>query len=165
MSYTFTETNTFTIDDTFDSLYADSLADLESGTVNFTTNETDNDKKQFVIKLMNEQNYHNMKNIIVAKDGTTCMYVQGKYENNTYTWMGVLVGKINNSKAWTWTSEFHQANKEWIQSLGGTKFALVCIKDSRIDTYFTAGTNAGVFLGTLTTEHLDDNMKKMTWEY
>jgi hypothetical protein len=93
------------------------------------------------------------------------MYVQGKYVDNTYTWANALVGRINNSKAWTWSSEFHEANKEWIQSLGGTKFALECIKDSRIDTYFTAGTNAGVFLGTLTTEHLDDNMKKMTWEY
>ena len=33
MAYTFTETETFTIDSTFDSLYADSLADFESGTV------------------------------------------------------------------------------------------------------------------------------------
>lgn len=165
MAYTFTEVDTFTIDSTFDSLYADSLADLESGTVFFDSELTADEKKTRMIKLMNNRNYINMKNIIVAKDGTTCMYVQGKYENNTYTWINVLVGKINNSKAWTWTSEFHQANKDWIQSLGGTKFALECIKDSRIDTYFTQATTDGVCLGSLTTEDVEGNMKRMTWEY
>lgn len=165
MSYTFTETDTFTIDDTFDSLYADSLSDLEGGTVKFGADQTADEKKQFVIQLMNEQNYNNMKDIIVAKDGVVCMYIQGMYKDNTYTWMNTLVGKLNNSKAWTWTSEFHQANKEWIQSLGGTKFALECLKDSRIDTYFTQATTNGICLGTLTTEDLEDNIKRMTWEY
>ena len=165
MSYTFTETTTFTLNDTFDSLYTDSISDLESGTVMFGADQTDDEKKQFVIQLMNGQNYHDIKNIIVAKDGTACMYVQGKYVDNTYTWMNVLVGKINNSKAWTYTNAFHQANKDWIQSLGGTKFALECIKDSKIDTYFTQATTDGVCLGTLTTEDLEDNLKRMTWEY
>ena len=165
MSYTFTETDTFTIDDTFDSLYADSLSDLEGGTVKFGADQTADEKKQFVIQLMNEQNYNNMKDIIVAKDGVVCMYIQGMYKDNTYTWMNTLVGKLNNNKACTWTSEFHQANKEWIQSLGGTKFALECLKDSRIDTYFTQATTNGICLGTLTTEDLEDNIKRMTWEY
>lgn len=165
MSYTFTEVDTFLIDSTFDSLYADSIADLESGTVIFKDNAKDAEKRQRVINLMNNQNYHNMKNIVIAKDGTTCMYVQGMFKDNTYTWMNALVGKISNSKAWTWTSEFHQANKDWIQSLGGTKFALECIKDSRIDTYFTQATTDGVCLGSLTTEDLGDNLKRMTWEY
>jgi len=165
MSYTFTEVDTFLIDSTFDSLYADSIADLESGTVIFQDNATDTEKRQRVINLMNGENYHDMKNIIVAKDETICMYVQGKYVDNTYTWMNVLVGKINNSKAWTWTSAFHEANKSWIQSLGGTKFALECIKDSRIDTYFTQATTDGVCLGSLTTEDVEGNLKRMTWEY
>jgi hypothetical protein len=165
MTYTFTEIEIFTLNDTFDSLYTDSLSDLENGTVTFGADQTDDDKKQFVIQLMNGQNYHDMKNIVIAKDGITCMYVQGKYQDNTYTWMNALVGKINNSKAWTWTSAFHQANKDWIQSLGGSKFALECIKNSRIDTYFTQATTDGVCLGTLTTEDLENNMKRMTWEY
>lgn len=165
MSYTFTETDTFTIDSTFDSLYADSLADFEGGTVIFDEGATDSDKKTRMIQLMNEQNYNNIKNIVVAKDGTACLYIQGKFQDNTYTWKNVLVGKINNSKAWTWTSEFHEANKSWIQSLGGTKFALECIKDSRIDTYFTAATESSICLGNLTTQDLDDNLKLMTWEY
>lgn len=165
MSYTFTETEIFAVDSTFDSLYADSLSDLQGGTVKFGADQTADEKKQLVITLMNEQNYNNMKDIIVAKDGVVCMYIQGMYKDNTYTWMNVLVGKINNSKAWTWTNAFHQANKEWIQSLGGSKFALECIKGSRIDTYFTQATTDGVCLGTLTTEDIEDNMKRMTWEY
>ena len=165
MSYTFTEVQTFTIDSTFDSLYADSITDMENGTARIVANIPSEEKKQIVIQLMNGQNIHNLKNIIVAKDGTACMYIQGKYEDNTYTWQNVLVGRINNSKAWTWTSAFHEANKAWIQSLGGTKFALDCIKDSRIDTYFTQATTDGVCLGTLTTKDLEDNMKRMTWEY
>lgn len=177
MAYTFTEVDTFTIGSTFDSLYADSLADLESGTVFFDSELTADEKKARMIKLMNNKNYINMKNIIVAKDGVVCMYVQGKYEKETYTWMNVLVGKINNSKAWTWTSEFHEANKTWIQSIGGSKFALECIKNSAIDTYFTQATTDNVCIGNLTTQDLENNIeekylkssppviKLMTWEY
>ena len=165
MAYTFTEITTFTVDSTFDSLYADSLADLEGGTVSFNEGATDSDKKTRLIQLMNEQQINDMKNVIVAKDGTACLYIQGTYYDNTFIWLSVLVGKINNSKAWTWTSEFHEANKSWIQSLGGTKFALECIKGSRIDTYFTAATDAGICLGNLTTKDLEDNMKLMLWEY
>jgi len=167
MSYTFTEVDTFPIDETFDSLYADSLEDINSGTIVFT-DETDDEKKQIIISLLNEQNYSSMKNIIIAKDETPCMYIHGKFTDNTYTWIVALVGKINNSKAWTWTSEFHQANKDWIQSLGGTKFALECVVDSRIDNYFTQATTDGVCLETLSetpTEALDDRTKVMTWEY
>jgi len=66
MSYTFTEVDTFPIDETFDSLYADSLEDINSGTIVFT-DETDDEKKQIIISLLNEQNYSSMKNIIIAK--------------------------------------------------------------------------------------------------
>lgn len=165
MSYTFTETEIFTMDSTFDSLYADSIADMENGTARLGTSTSAEEKKQIVIQLMNEQNYHNMKNIIIAKDGIVCMYIQGKYENNTYTWMNALVGKLNNSKSWCSSSEFHEANKTWIQSIGGTKFELEFVKDSAIDTFFTGIHNAGICLGTLSTEDLDNNMKRMTWEY
>ena len=167
MSYTFTEVETFTIDDTFDSMYADSLDDINSGTI-VSNGESAEEMKQRIISALNDPNYSTKKNIIIAKDGTPCMYIHGKYKDNTYTWVVALVGKINNSKAWTWTSEFHEANKIWIQSLGGTKFALECVVGSRIDTYFTQATTDGVCLGTLSetqTEALDDRTKVMTWEY
>tara|TARA_X000000368_G_scaffold418200_1_gene417000 strand:- start:1316 stop:1846 length:531 start_codon:yes stop_codon:yes gene_type:complete len=176
MAYTFTE-KTFTTGSTFDSLYEDSLSALEGGTVVFQDSDTAEEKKNTLVKLMCNQNYHNMKNIEVAKDGVVCMWVQGLYANNVYIWQNVLVGKINNSKAWTYTSEFHQANKDWIQSIGGTRFALECIKNSAIDTYFTQATTDGICLGTLSTVDLIDEtqdeyiteaapvMKRMLWEY
>ena len=61
MSYTFTETETFATDSTFDSLYADSLADMEGGTVIFDEGSSDTDKRTLIIQLMNEQDYNNMK--------------------------------------------------------------------------------------------------------
>ena len=51
MAYTFTEVDTFTIDSTFDSLYADSLADLESGTVFFDSELTADEKKARMITV------------------------------------------------------------------------------------------------------------------
>lgn len=170
MAYTFTE-KTFTTGNTFDSLYADSLDSLESGTVNFNSEtNTAETKKQFLKELMCDQNYHTMKNIEVAKDGVVCMWVQGKFENNTYTWMNVLVGKLENSKSWCSSAEFHQAHKDWILSIGATKFSLECIKGGEIDTYFTSINNAGICLGTLSTQDFDPiegvpQMKIMSWEY
>ena len=164
MAYTFTRINEFTIDDTFDRIYADSLDDIKSGTVaSEHLSKSDTELKQYIQTMMNANNFG--YNVIVSKDDFPCLYIHGMYENNTYTWRDALVGKINNSKAWTWTSAFHEANKSWIQSLGGTKFALECIKDSRIDTYFTQATTDGICLGTLTTEDLGNNLKRMTWEY
>ena len=74
MTYTFTEVETFNIDDDFDSLYTDSLDDLNGGTI--VANGTAEEKKQRLIQLVNEQNIHNMKNIIIARDGKPCMYIQ-----------------------------------------------------------------------------------------
>lgn len=165
MSYTFTETEIFEIDSTFNSLYADSLSDLEGGTVKFGTDQTTDEKKQFVIQLINEQNVNNMKNIIIARDGTPCMYIQGTFFDGCYTWHNGLVAKINNSKAWSTTSEFHQANKDWILSLGGNSWAVECLKDTAIDTFFTTLNTAGICLGTLEETNTDYNMKIMKWTY
>ena len=67
MAYTFTE-KTFTDDSIFESLYSDSLADIQGGTVHFcTTLDTEDAKKQYVKGLICDQNYTNMKNIEVAK--------------------------------------------------------------------------------------------------
>lgn len=169
MAYTFTEI-TFTPNETFDSLYEDSLTSLESGTVNFTDTSSAATKKDQLKRLMCDQDYLNMKNIEVAKDGEVCMWVQGTFENNTYTWMNVLVGKLNNSKSWCSSAEFHQEHKDWILSIGGNKFQLDIIKGAEIDDYFTRIHEAGICLGTLSTldrEKVDDTpqSKIMTWEY
>lgn len=167
MSYTFTEVETFTIDDTFDSIYANSLDDINSGTI-VSDGESPEEMKQRVISALNDPNYSTKKNIIIAKDGTPCMYIHGKYKDNTYTWVVALVGNINNSKSWSATSEFHQANKDWVLSLGGNSWAVECVVNSRVDNFFTTLNTAGICLGTLSetqTEALDNRTKTMTWEY
>ena len=167
MSYTFTEVETFTIDDTFNSIYANSLDDINSGTI-VSSGESAEEMKQRIISSLNDPSYNTKKNIIIAKDGTPCMYVHGKFQNNTYTWVVALVGYIDNSKAWSATSEFHQANKDWILSLGGDSWAVECVVNSRVDNFFTTLNTAGVCLGTLSetqTQALDDRTKTMTWEY
>lgn len=163
MTYTFTEVETFNIDDDFDSLYADSLDDLNSGTI--IHEGTAEEKRQYMITLLNTQNYNGMKNFIIAKDGTPVMYIQGKYQDNCLTWMTGIVAKVNNSKAWSATSDFHQANKDWILSLGGDSWAIETIKGTAIDTFFTMMNNNGICLGTLVETDLPYNMKQMKWTY
>ena len=101
----------------------------------------------------------------IYKDDVPVMFNHCVFQDNMFLWVTGIVAKVNNSKAWTWTSEFHQANKSWIQSIGGTKFAIECIKGARIDTYFTAGTNEGICLGTLEEQDRENNMKLMIWTY
>jgi len=163
MTYTFTEVETFNIDDDFDSLYTDSLDDLNGGTI--VANGTAEEKKQRLIQLINGQNVHNMKNIIIARDGTPCMYIQGTFVDGCYTWHSGIVAKINNSKAWTTHADFHQANKDWILSLGGNSWAIETIIGTDIDTFFTMMNTNGICLGTLEETDLEDNMKEMKWTY
>ena len=163
MTYTFTQVDTFTIDDTFNRLYADSLDNIKAGTISSEhLSKSDAEIKELVEIRMNISTGYN---VIVAKDDVACLYIQGKYENNTYTWLHALVGKIDTSKAWAATTTFHEANKTWIQSLGGTRWAVQCIKGSPIDTYFTSVNSSGICLGSLVTQELENNNKLMTWEY
>ena len=165
MAYTWVKVDKFDIDDEWNSLYEDSKEDLNGGTVIQNPDWTEDEKKQYIIKLMNEQDVHNQYNIKIYKDDVPVMFNHCVFQDNMFLWVTGIVAKVNNSKAWTWTSEFHQANKSWIQSIGGTKFAIECIKGARIDTYFTAGTNEGICLGTLEEQDRENNMKLMIWTY
>lgn len=161
MSYTFTEVQTFPIDGTFDRLYADSIDDMVGGTVRFG----DSNQRELIIHFLNGVDYVGMKNIVVESNDIPCMYLQCRFDGNTLTWVNGLVGKINNSKAWSTTSEFHQANKDWILSLGGNSWAVECLKDAAIDNFFTTLNTAGICLGTLEETDLENNIKQMKWTY
>lgn len=161
MSYTFTEVQRFPIDETFDRLYADSIDDMVGGTVHFG----DSNQRELIIHFLNGVDYVGMKNIIVASNDVPCMYLQCRFDDNTLTWVNGIVGKINNSKAWSTTSEFHQAHKDWILSLGGTKWGVETLKDAAIDNFFTTLHNAGICLGTLETTELENNIKRLKWTY
>ena len=164
MAYTFTETNNFAIDSTFDSLYADTIEDIDSGTVTLDSGTTDDEKKQRIIALMNN-GYNNQTNIIVAKDGVTCMYIQGHIKDNTYVWNNGLTGKINNSKSWLSESAFWTANKNWIQSKGCTAFEVNSIANSRVEIFLVGIDNASKTEGTLSKSTNDNGLRVMRWEY
>ena len=165
MAYTFTIQDTpFAQDATFDRLYADSLDDFESGTVNFRTGLSDSDKKTRIYTLLNQGGYDNEKLISISKDGTVCMYIQGWIKENTLVWQNAIVGKINNSKSWCSTQQFHQQNKEWIELQGCNAWEVHSIPGSRIETFFKAVKDSGNMLGTFS-ETTDNGLLKMKWEF
>jgi len=165
MAYTWVQVDTFAIDDEWNSLYEDSKEDLESGTIHQNPDWTDEERKQTMINLMNNQNVQNKHNIKIYKDSVPVMFNHCVYQNGLFLWVTGIVAKVNNSKSWTATTEFHQANKDYIQALGGTKWGIECIKDTAIDTYYTGMHNNGVCFGTLEETDLDLNMKQMIWTY
>ena len=165
MAYTFTEVEKFDIDSEWDSLYADSLADLEGGTINFGELTDATEKKNLVISLVNDDNVVGDRRLKIYKDGVPAMFNYCYFQNNHYIWVTGTVAKINNSKSWTASTEFHQANKDFVQSLGGTHWGIECIKGSAIDTFYTMMHNNGICFGTLVETDLEYNMKRMLWEY
>ena len=165
MTYTFTLQDTpFTQDETFDRLYADTLDDIESGTVIFRTGATDDYKKNRVYNLLTQQGFQNQKFISLSKDSTIIMYIQGWIKNNTLVWNVAITGKINNSKSWLSESAFWTANKNWIQSQDCTAFEVNSIHNSRIETFLTGIDNANKTEGTLSKLNYDD-LCVMRWEF
>lgn len=164
MAYTFTETNNFALDSTFDSLYSDSVEDIDSGTVALSENTTDNEKKQRIIALMNN-GYNHQTNVVVSRNDVTCMYIQGHVKNNTYVWNNGLTGKINNSKSWCSESQLWTDNKTWTQSKQCDSFEIICIADSRIETFLTGINTAGRMQGTLSKTTNGAGLRVMRWEF
>ena len=69
MAYTWLKVDKFDIDDEWNSLYEDSKEDLDGGTVIQNSDWTEDEKKQYMISLMNDQDVHNQHNIKIYKDG------------------------------------------------------------------------------------------------
>lgn len=165
MAYTFTLQDTpFAQDTTFDRLYADSLDDFESGTVNFRTGLSESDKKTRVYTFLTQGRYENEKLISISKDDVVCMYIQGWIKDNTLVWNNAVTGKINNSKAYCSEQAFHEANKTWVQSQGCNAWEVHCIPNTRIDTFFVSISNAGRTVGTFT-RTVENDVCKLRWEY
>lgn len=165
MTYTFTiHNNIFPLDATFDRLYADSLDDFESGTLNFRNGLTSEQKKAYVYRYLCQGGHENEKLISIAKDGTTCMYIQGWIKENTLVWQNAMVGKINNSKSWCSTQQFHQQNKEWIESQGCNAWEVHSLPGTRIQTFFKAVNDSGNMFGTFS-ETTDNGIVRMKWEF
>jgi len=141
-----------TIDDaTFDILFSTSLDDIKSGTLNYPNDLTTDDE----IKTWAREHFNFESNtrhgILVKKDNTPINWIVGNNNpSDTFVWNVVLNGTINGSKAVFYTSEWHTNHKAYQQSIGVSKYRIPCIKDSRVDNYFTQAQADGVMLGTYT---------------
>ena len=166
MAYTFTLQDTpFAKDATFDSLYADSIEDFDSGTVKFRTGVDDEYKMWHIYNMITQTGFLDSdKFISISKDSTTIMQIQGFVRNNTLVWNIAVTGKIDNSKSWCATSEFYVDNKAWIESQGCDAWEVHCIPDTRIDTFFVGVSNAGKTQGTFS-RTVNDGQCKLRWEY
>ena len=165
MAYTFTLHDTpFAKDATFDSLYADSIEDFDSGTVIFGTGATDEYKIYRVYNMITQTGYGDDKFISISKDSATIMLIQGYIKNSTLVWNIAVTGKINNSKSWCATSEFYVDNKAWIQSQGCNAWEVHCIPDTRVDTFFVGVSDAGKTQGTFS-RTIDEGQCKLRWEF
>ena len=165
MAYTWVKVDKFDIDNEWNSLYEDSKDHLDGGTIIQNPDWTEDEKKQYMIHLMNDQDVYNQHNIKIYKDNVPVMFNHCVYQNGLFLWITGIVAKVNDSKSWTATTEFHQANKDYVQSLGGTHWGIECIKGTSIDTFYTGMHNSGICFGTLEETDLDNNMKHMIWEY
>ena len=172
MAYNFTFEKIETIEDSvFDSLWTDSKEDLKGGTFIFPEEcNTDELKKehtkQAFLNTVNGKHW-----ILVKNDGTACMWIAGfinpEVESDMYNWHLALVGKINNSKVWTRSSEWHSGLKTYLQGISMKGYTLPIIKDQAIDTYFTAANSSGICLGTHTRVESseDDRQVFLKWVY
>ena len=172
MAYNFTFEKIETIEDSvFDSLWADSKEDLKGGTFIFPEEcNTDELKKehtkQAFVNTVNGKHW-----ILVKNEGTACMWIAGfinpEVESDMYNWHLALVGKINNSKVWTRSSEWHSGLKTYLQGISMKGYTLPIIKDQAIDTYFTAANSSGICLGTHTRVQSseDDRQVFLKWVY
>jgi len=156
-----------TIDDsTFDILFAASLDDIKSGTLLYPNSiTTDEELKEYVKNIFVNQDNNARHGILVKKDTTPINWIVGNHNpSDTYTWALVLNGTVNGSKAVFYTSEWHTNHKAYQQSIGVSKYQIPCIKDSRVDNYFTQAQTDGVMLGNYT--KIDNqNSVSHTWEY
>lgn len=172
MAYNFTFEKIETIEDSvFDSLWADSKEDLKGGTFIFPEEaNTDELKKEHTkhafLNTVNGKHW-----ILVKNDDTPCMWIAGfinpEVESDMYNWHLALVGKINNSKVWTRSSEWHSGLKTYLQGISMKGYTLPIIKDQAIDTYFTAANSSGICLGTHTrVQSIDDDRQVfLKWVY
>ena len=172
MAYNFTFEKIETIEDSiFDSLWADSKEDLKGGTFIFPEEaNTDELKKehtkQAFVNTVNGKHW-----ILVKNNGTACMWIAGfinpETESDMYNWHLALVGKVNNSKVWTRSSEWHSGLKTYLQSISMKGYTLPIIKDQAIDTYFTQAEKDGVTLGTHTRVQSSEDERQvfLKWVY
>ena len=151
------------LDDTiFENLYADSVADIGAGSLQLSESMSDDDKKAFVKKCLN----NNVK--MVCKKDTTpiaygsgyvipeyAYYVDGDFtkekitHNNMFCFMYVIMANVDGNKNWVRTAEFFQAIKDYVVSQHSVNGIVIdTVKGKSVAVAFKQAQADGVCPGT-----------------
>jgi hypothetical protein len=179
-------------DDIYDSLYADCVDDLGAGSMPFPTGVVDagdghsygkpvldaDGKKTYMKNRIKADNHTHI--LLFKKDDTPIMltggYIQDYafYENgdyrqtkhsftNLFLWNKSVVGEHDGSKNWCRTSEFYNAWKTYLLSIGAEGYMIDAMKGSPVAVHFKQSQADGIPLGTYTLHNVGTDT--MIWVY
>lgn len=168
------------IDDSiFDSLYADCVDDLGAGSMRFPDGLDADGKKTYMKNAIKED--FNTHIILFKKDGVDVLIASGKIQDyafyvdadhtkekksftDIFIWNNAVIGKYDNSKDWLKTTEFYQAMKTYLLSIGAKGMMIDAEKGKSVAVHFKQSQADGIPLGTYT---LNDNSgtSTMVWVY
>lgn len=179
------ETITELDNDIFNTLYNDSLADMEAGSMMFPVG-LDADGKKAHMKNMLEQNTM----VLFKKDGTPCLYASGEkidtyafYENgakdengehdptkqkheftNLFLWQHAIFGNVDGTKDWASSADFFTGMKEYLLTLSVSGYIIEPYKGKALDVSFKQSQANGVTLGTYTLNNTGQS-STLIWIY
>lgn len=151
-------------DSVYDSLYADCVDDLGAGSMPFPDGlDADGKKTHMKNAIKADINTHIL---LFEKDGTPVMLMGGYikdyafYENDDFTtkysfdnlfcWNQCVVGEHDGSKDWCRTSEFYNAWKTYLLSIGAEGYKIEAEKGKSVAVHFKKAQADGIPLGTYT---------------
>ena len=155
------ETITELDDDIFNTLYADSLSDMNAGSMIFPDG-LDAAGKKAHMKTMLEQNTM----VLFKKDTTPCLYASGKkvdtlayYENGDHTqtkhnftnlfyWEHAIFGNVDGNKDWASSADFFTGMKQYLLTLSVDGYVIQPVKGKALDVSFKQSQANGVTLRT-----------------
>ena len=165
-------------DDIYDSLYADCVDDLGAGSMPFPDGLDADGKKTHMKNAIKADNHTHI--LLFKKDDTPVMltggYIQDYafYENgdyrqtkhsftNLFLWNKSVVGEHDGSKNWCRTSEFYNAWKTYLLSIGAEGYMIDAMKGSPVAVHFKQSQADGIPLGTYTLHNVGTDT--MIWVY
>jgi hypothetical protein len=180
------ETITEIDDDVFNTLYADSLADMGAGSMPFPDGLDAAEKKAFVKTMLEKDTM-----VLFKKDTIPVSYASGYirdtfayYENggkdddgkhdptkakhnftNLFHWTHSVMGNVGGNKDWIRTSELFQAMKDYLVSEHSVDGMLIdAIKGKALATSFKQSQANGVCQGTYSLNNAGSTAS-MVWVY
>lgn len=163
------ETITELDNDIFNTLYDDSLSDMEAGSMHFPHGLDAAGKKAYMKTLLEKDTM-----VLFKKDGTPCLYASGKkidsyayYENgakdengkydptkqkheftNLFHWTHAVFGNVDGNKNWASSADFFTGMKQYLLTLSVDGYVICPRKGKALDVSFKQSQANGVTQGT-----------------